>query len=85
MAHTLEEVRGYALQLTSDERGLLADELHESVLTDEERQFDDEYAVELKRRIAEIDNGTAKLVSSEQAIASAQKAVDDVRRTARRR
>lgn len=85
MAHTLEEVRGYALQLTSDERGRLADELFDSLRSDEERRLDLEYAEEIRQRIAEIDAGTADVVDADEAIALARRALEDARQTTSRR
>jgi hypothetical protein len=85
MAHTLEEVREYALQLTSDERGRLADELFDSLRSDEERRLDLEYAEEIRQRIAEIDSGTADVVDADEAIALARQALEDARQTTSRR
>jgi len=84
MSRTFEEVRNEALALTPEERGHLAEELLDSVESENGIEWDDDYAAEIQRRVAEIRAGTAKLVSAEEAIAAARRAVDDVRRTARR-
>jgi len=84
MSRTYEEVRNQALALTPEERGHLGEELLDSVESDEGIEWDDEYAAEIQRRVAEVRAGTAKMVSADEAIAEARRAVDDVRRTARR-
>jgi putative addiction module component (TIGR02574 family) len=77
-------VRNEALALTPEERGYLGEELLDSVETEDGVEWDDEYAAEIQRRVAEVRAGTAKMVSADEAIAAARRAVDDVRRTARR-
>jgi putative addiction module component (TIGR02574 family) len=84
MSRTFEEVRAQAMALTPEERGHLAEELLDSVESDEGIEWDDEYAAEIQRRVAEVRAGTAKMVSADEAIAAARRAIDDVRRTARR-
>jgi putative addiction module component (TIGR02574 family) len=84
MSRTFEEVRNEALALTPEERGHLAEELLDSVDSEDSLEWDDDYAAEIQRRVAEIRAGTAKMVSADDAIAAARQAVDDVRRTARR-
>ena len=85
MSHTLEEVRGYALQLNADDRGQLIDELLDSIRSDEDRRLDLAYAAEIEKRIAEIDSGTAELHDADEAIASARRALDHARQTSPRR
>ena len=84
MSRTYEEVRNQALALTPEERGHLGEELLDSVESDEGIEWDAEYAAEIQRRVAEVRAGAAKMVSADEAIAEARRAVDDVRRTARR-
>lgn len=84
MSQTYEEARDKAMALNPDERGQLAEELLDSVESDEGIQWDDEYEAEIQRRVAEVRAGTAKLIPAEEAIAAARQAVNDVRRTARR-
>jgi hypothetical protein len=43
-----------------------------------------EYAAELQRRIAEIDAGTATLLSADESMANARKALKDARSRSRR-
>ena len=73
MARTVEEVRSDALALDVEDRVRLADELYDSV--GEPPEFTPEYQAEIERRVAEIDAGTAELVSVEDALASARAAV----------
>ncbi|HEV7486044.1 MAG TPA: addiction module protein [Thermoanaerobaculia bacterium] len=77
-------MRDQAMTLTPEERGQLAEELLDSVESDKGIEWDDEYAAEIRRRVAEVRAGTAKMVSADEAIAAARRAIDDVRRTARR-
>jgi putative addiction module component (TIGR02574 family) len=84
MSRTFEEVRDEAMALSPEERGHLAEELLDSVESDEVIAWDDEYAAEIQRRVAEVKTGTAMMVPGDEAIAAARQAVDDVRRTARR-
>jgi putative addiction module component (TIGR02574 family) len=84
LAQTYEEARDKAMALKPEERGQLAEELLDSVQVDEDAPWDEEYAAEIQRRLAEVRAGTANMIPAEEAIASARRAVDDVRRTARR-
>lgn len=72
------------MALKPKERGQLAEELLDSVRSDEDPQWDETYATEIRRRVAEIEAGTAKLIPVDEAITSARRAVNDVRRAARR-
>jgi putative addiction module component (TIGR02574 family) len=85
MSHTLEEVRTYALQLSDDERGQLADELFDSIRSDEDRDLDLAYAAEIQRRIAEIDAGTAEVMDADEAIAEARRVLEHARQNSSRR
>lgn len=84
MSRTFEEVREEALALSPEDRGHLAEELLDSVASEDGIEWDDEYAAEIQRRVAEVRTGTAKMVSADEVIAAARQAIDDVRRTARR-
>jgi putative addiction module component (TIGR02574 family) len=84
MSRTFEEVRDEAMALPPEQRGHLGEELLDSVESDEGIEWDDDYKAEIQRRVAEVRAGTAKMVSADEAIASAREAVNDVRRTARR-
>jgi putative addiction module component (TIGR02574 family) len=79
MSRTFEEVRNEAMALSPEERGLLAEELLDSVRSDEDVEWDEEYAAEIQRRVAEIEAGTAELVDADEAIAKARRALEDAR------
>jgi len=72
------------MALSPEERGHLGEELLDSVESGETIEWDDDYAAEIQRRVAEVRAGTAQMVSAEEAIAAAREAVNDVRRTSQR-
>ena len=73
------------MALTPEERGHLAEELLDSVESDEVIEWDDEYAAEIQRRVAEIDAGTADTVDSDEAVANVRRLLNDARQTSSRR
>jgi putative addiction module component (TIGR02574 family) len=85
MSRTFEEVRNEALALTPEERGHLAEELLDSVESEDETEWDDEYGAEIQRRVAEIDAGTADTVDSDEAIANVRRLLNNARQTSSRR
>jgi putative addiction module component (TIGR02574 family) len=85
MSRTFEEVRNEALALTLEERGHLAEELLDSVESDEGTEWDEEYGAEIQRRVADIDAGTADVIDSDESIANAQRLLNDARQTSSRR
>jgi putative addiction module component (TIGR02574 family) len=85
MSRTFEDVRNEAMALTPEERGHLAEELLDSVESDEVTEWDDEYAAEIQRRVAEIDGGTAETVDSDEAVANVRRLLNDARQTSSRR
>jgi putative addiction module component (TIGR02574 family) len=85
MSRTFEDVRNEAMALTPEERGHLAEELLDSVESDEVIEWDDEYAAEIQRRVAEIDAGTAETVDSDEAVANVRRLLNDARQTSSRR
>ena len=85
MSRTFEEVRNEALALTPEERGHLGEELLDSVESDEGIEWDDDYAAEIQRRVAEIDAGTVEAIDSDESIANAQRLLNDARQTSSRR
>jgi len=84
MARPLEELRDEALQLSVEERSWLAHDLFHSLRSDEERQIAAEWVEVAERRIDEIEAGTAKLVSADEAIANARAAVANARKASQR-
>ena len=61
----LQQVRGQALELSEPERAELAHELLLSLDGQPDPSADYEWKLEIERRIAEIDAGTANLVDAE--------------------
>ncbi|HEY4642959.1 MAG TPA: addiction module protein [Thermoanaerobaculia bacterium] len=78
MVITYERVKAAAARLTSRKRSHLAHQLSRFV-TPTRREIEEEWAREIQRRVAEIDAGTAILVSSDEAIAEARRRVERVR------
>lgn len=62
MSRTFEEVRDEAMALSPEERGQLAEQLLDSVQSNDDAEWDQPYASEIQRRVAEIEAGTAKLI-----------------------
>jgi len=58
----LEKVRSEALELTDEERAKLAHDLVASLDGEIEANVDQEWDLEVSRRLAEIDSGTAILI-----------------------
>jgi putative addiction module component (TIGR02574 family) len=85
MSRTFEEVRNEALALTPEERGHLGEELLDSIESDEGIEWDEDYAAEIQRRVAEIDAGTVEAIDSDESIANAQRLLNDARQTSSRR
>ena len=73
MSTQLEIVEAQALKLTAEERGRLADRLITSLFEDYE--IEEAWAVEVELRIEEIENGRAKLIPADEAIARARAAI----------
>jgi putative addiction module component (TIGR02574 family) len=61
---TVDELFAEALQLSEEDREILADKLLDSVATDEERAQHAEW----ERRVAEVEAGTAKLIPADEVI-----------------
>lgn len=74
MPDQLEIVEAQALKLTAEERARLADRLIASLA--EDLAVEDAWAVEVERRIEEIESGRAKLVPAAEAIARARAAIE---------
>ena len=74
MPDQLEIVEAQALKLTAEERARLADRLIASLSGDIE--VEEAWAVEVERRVEEIESGRAKLVPAAEAIARARAAIE---------
>ena len=67
MSTTADTILGTALTLPPDERAWLASELIASLDEGEDTDVQAAWAVEIERRIAEVDSGEAKTSSWEEA------------------
>jgi putative addiction module component (TIGR02574 family) len=70
---SFSSVEAEALLLSPEERATLADHLLASLAT--EREVEDAWAEEIKRRIAAVESGEMALSSVEQAIARARQSL----------
>jgi putative addiction module component (TIGR02574 family) len=77
MGRTVESLLHEAMELTPGERGQLAEELFHSLQSDEERAIEQEWLAVAERRSAEIDAGSARTLSLEEAIANARRGLTD--------
>ena len=75
MPNQLDIVDAQALQLSPEERALLADRLIASLFGDTE--IEDAWAHEVERRVKEIESGRAQLVPAADAIARALVMIHD--------
>jgi len=73
MSSQLEIVEAQALKLSAEERAELADRLIASLFRDHE--IEGAWAVEVERRIEEIESGRAKLIPAAEAVARARTAI----------
>jgi len=67
MSHTAEDVLTNALSLTAEERGKVAATLIESLEERVDDSADEAWAVEIQRRLDEIDSGKVQLIPWEKA------------------
>lgn len=73
MSSQVEVLEAEAMKLTAEERARLADRLIESL--SEDAQVEEAWAVEVERRIAEIEAGRAPVIPAAEAIARARDAL----------
>ena len=73
METQLENLEAQALKLTTSERAHLAERLIASL--DEDAEIEEAWAVEVERRIAEIESGRVQMISSTEAIARARESL----------
>jgi putative addiction module component (TIGR02574 family) len=74
METQLEMLEAQALKLTTSERAHLAERLIASL--DEDVEIEEAWAVEVQRRIAQIESGRAKMIPSAEAIARARESLE---------
>ena len=73
MSSPLEELEAEALKLTAEERAHLADRLLASL--SEDADIEEAWAIEVERRVADIESGRTQLVPAAEAIARARAAL----------
>lgn len=73
MSIQLEIVEAQALSLAPEERALLADRLITSLCDDQD--IEEAWAVEVERRIKDIESGRTQLIPAPEAIARARAAI----------
>jgi putative addiction module component (TIGR02574 family) len=73
MSSQLEVIEEQALKLSAEERAQLADRLISSLFGDHE--VEEAWAVEVERRVREIESGEAQLIPASEAIARARAAI----------
>jgi putative addiction module component (TIGR02574 family) len=73
MDSQLEAIEAEALKLTSGERAALAQRLLASL--DEDAEIEDAWAAEVARRIADVENGTVKVIPIDEALARVRAAL----------
>ena len=84
MSRSYEEILEQAMALPIEERSHLAEDLLDSLRTDEERAIEKEWIAVAKRRLAEVEAGLVKPIPVEESIARARAAVKNARRKPRR-
>ena len=73
MATQFEMLEAEALKLTPSERAAFAQRLLESL--DEDLEIQDEWAVEVERRIAEVETGAVQVIPIAEALAQVRAAL----------
>lgn len=68
MSRSYEDILEEAINLPMEERSLLAEDLLDSLRTDEEREIEKEWIAVAERRLAEIEAGTATLIPAEDVV-----------------
>ncbi len=76
MSTQLEIIEAQALSLAPEERAQLADRLITSLFDDQD--IEEAWAVEVERRIKDIESGRAKLIPASEAIARAPRSSDSL-------
>jgi len=84
MSRNYEEILERAMALPIDERGSLAEDLLDSLQSDEERAIEREWIAVAERRLDEVESGVVKPIPVEESIARARAALKNARRKPRR-
>jgi putative addiction module component (TIGR02574 family) len=80
MARSLDKVRDDAMRLSVEERGVLADDLWWSFLTDEEREIQNEWIEVAEQRAEELHSGKAKGIPLEEVMSELRAKYSSARR-----
>ena len=75
MPDTVSELSERARELSPEDRARLAEELLASLEGEPEAEVDAAWDAEIRKRIAEVENGTARLSSSEEVFARVGRAL----------
>ena len=73
MPTTVEELAAKASELSPEDRARLADLLFASLPDEDDVELDATWDQEIKRRVAAVDSGTARLISAAEVHAEARK------------
>jgi putative addiction module component (TIGR02574 family) len=80
MSKTLDKIRDEAMRLSVEERGVLADDLWWSFLTDEERRIQSEWIEVAEQRAEELRSGKAKGIPLEEVMSELRAKYSSARR-----
>ena len=84
MSRSYEEILEQAMGLPIEERSLLAEDLLDSLRTDEERAIEKEWIEVAERRLAEVEAGLVKPIPAEEAHKRVKAKLRATRRSASR-
>ncbi len=79
MDRSFEQIRTEVLELDPESQRQLIDDV-EARLGETEILFDDEWSIEIKRRLDEYDRGEGSSISAEESIANVRKYIEDAKR-----
>ena len=75
MSTLVEELSARAKTLSAEDRARLVEELLDSLQGESDSEAESAWDHEIERRVAEIESGTAKLVSAEEVHAEARRLI----------
>jgi len=84
MSRSFDEIREEAMGLPIEKRSSLAEDLLDSLRTDEERAIEKEWIEIAERRLAEVEAGTVKPVPADEAHGRVKAKLRAARRSASR-
>jgi len=71
----MEQILGQALELSPEERAMLADRLVESLDPSEAHPFHQQWVDVVRRRVDEVRSGKAQTIPGDEALARVRKAI----------